>query len=294
MVRIDVDTGGGQLGIPHARGDGPPDARRSRHPCKYSPRPWGWSGLRCWRRSPGTVFPTPVGMARRSPLPVFPPPRFPHARGDGPLPRLGGADLSTYSPRPWGWSADPGNQRHLCRVFPTPVGMARSPICVGRVSRCIPHARGDGPSSLPSMICPTRYSPRPWGWSAPGAAPSPPCHVFPTPVGMARPRAATREHDVCIPHARGDGPFAMSAAYSVTLYSPRPWGWPAGERVGARAFIVFPTPVGMARRRWDVRRIGSCIPHARGDGPRFHAGQVQAGRYSPRPWGWPDYRGLPG
>ncbi len=50
--------------------------------------------------------------------------------------------------------------------------------------------------------------------------------------------------------------------------------------------VVFPTPVGVVRRRaWQLpTRIG--LPHARGGGPRPEAPVPIRIRSSPRPWGW--------
>ena len=71
-------------------------------------------------------------------------------------------------------------------------------------------------------------------------------------------------------------------------FSPRTWGWSEVRRDPQPGWRVFPTHVGMVRRRG---RVGLCrvrFPHARGDGP--HGGCVTASgkEFSPRTWGWSD------
>ena len=72
--------------FPHARGDGPANNLTLYPHMEFSPRPWGWSDLSDLRPGIPAVFPTPVGMVRAIPKRRTPHLRFPHARGDGPLP----------------------------------------------------------------------------------------------------------------------------------------------------------------------------------------------------------------
>ena len=152
---------------------------------------------------------------------------IPHARGDGPKGRRKQGDHWSYSPRPWGWSANDMMRGSVARVFPTPVGMVRYHRTARRLPRGIPHARGDGPVG-PRVVDDLRtYSPRPWGWSDLRAANTVAAGVFPTPVGMVRVDAPVRHPLFSIPHARGDGPQKLAMLFGQDRYSPRPWGWSA-------------------------------------------------------------------
>ena len=52
-------------GSPHARGDGPNEGISRQAADEFSPRAWGWSGLRSLRNVTDVVLPTRVGMVRR-------------------------------------------------------------------------------------------------------------------------------------------------------------------------------------------------------------------------------------
>ena len=51
---------------------------------------------------------------------------------------------------------------------------------------------------------------------------------------------------------------------------------------------VFPTPVGMDRRRLRQKGGSARFPHTRGDGPRSGRRSIRSFRFSPHPWGWTD------
>ncbi len=131
--------------IPHARGDGPCAVNSLRKLLAYSPRPWGWTGLRERQRSQRYVFPTPVGMDRLQRGLCVEDGSIPHARGDGPAHVFVLPCPCTYSPRPWGWTAGVPQEGIDGSVFPTPVGMDRKSPSVLEAPGGIPHARGDGP-----------------------------------------------------------------------------------------------------------------------------------------------------
>ncbi len=48
---------------------------------------------------------------------------------------------------------------------------------------------------------------------------------------------------------------------------------------------VFPTPVGMNRKRAEVELFLESVPHARGDEPSTEPPPPNALACSPRPWG---------
>ncbi len=73
------------------------------------------------------VFPTHVGVDRTA-CPRRPRPRrFPHARGGGPLGLYETIEEAAFSPRTWGWTARRVLRASADHVFPTHVGVDRSP-----------------------------------------------------------------------------------------------------------------------------------------------------------------------
>ena len=157
-----------------------------------------------------------------------------------------------------------------------------------------PHDRGDGPKDENARRSTQLFSPRPWGWSVP----FPDCRedhvVFPTTVGMVRPRWETMCLGISFPHDRGDGPSAPMIGNLRVRFSPRPWGWSGeDEAFGLRA-RVFPTTVGMVRCRSTSQCRRSCFPHDRGDGPAVVSTTSIGILFSPRPWGWSGPRVAPG
>src|SRR2546426_718141 len=90
-------------------------------------------------------------------------------------------------------------------------------------------------------------SPRAWGWTGIRDTWDGGGGVFPTRVGMDRPRAAGRSARRCVPHARGDGPVAQDHRAAVEKCSPRAWGWTVHGVEHAEGLGVFPTRVGMDR-----------------------------------------------
>ena len=131
-----------------------------------------------------------------------------------------------------------------------------------------------------------RYSPHTWGWTVWLRGSAREADVFPTHVGMDRSRRRRREPSSCIPHTRGDGPFAASMQDLYCGYSPHTWGWTVGSRVFSTSPLVFPTHVGMDRGCPPISQYGACIPHTRGDGPSFWMHSEIALKYSPYTWGW--------
>jgi len=116
--------------------------------------------------------------------------------------------------------------------------------------------------------------------------------VFPTHVGMDRAPALMRRRSSRIPHARGDGPKRRWVLRGLCGYSPRTWGWTAAGRAGPAGADVFPTHVGMDRRRRRIFPLATGIPHARGDGPDARVVVRKRLWYSPRTWGWTEKRAL--
>jgi len=70
--------------VPHASGDGPSAIQKKRGSPKCSPREWGWTELWMVAGQDLDVFPTRVGMDRRSRAGLSLTASVPHASGDGP------------------------------------------------------------------------------------------------------------------------------------------------------------------------------------------------------------------
>ena len=114
--------------------------------------------------------------------------RFPHTRGDGPEGKKQGFDTLEFSPHAWGWTV---LQRLLLpggRVFPTRVGMDRRGYSSPTLPRRFPHTRGDGPFAEGASPDEPAFSPHAWGWTAGVLRGDLNQDVFPTRVGMDRPR----------------------------------------------------------------------------------------------------------
>ncbi len=90
------------------------------------------------------------------------------------------------------------------------------------------------------------------------------------------------------PHARGDGPHVSAYGVVANPFSPRTWGWTAGAVAAVPPAHVFPTHVGMDRRKEEHGEDARGFPHARGDGPLASGGAYSTAAFSPRTWGWTD------
>ncbi len=95
---------GGELRVPHARGDGPASEAARERVKKRSPRTWGWTVLDSEPLYTAVAFPTHVGMDRYRYVSFVFRQRVPHARGDGPMRKPLAAPSGRRSPRTWGWT----------------------------------------------------------------------------------------------------------------------------------------------------------------------------------------------
>src|ERR1035438_6760023 len=130
------------------------------------------------------------------------------------------------------------------------------------------------------------YSPPAWGWSGHTAKTIPASPVFPTRVGMVRRLGCARPRGAGIPHPRGDGPVGHVVYAPLLGYSPPAWGWSGSAQLRRKHTMVFPTRVGMVRRKQKSQYAGGGIPHPRGDGPALLRNPQYGGVYSPPAWGW--------
>ena len=84
MFRCSVEMDERSGSFPHARGDVPWGPWYVHFDTIFSPRPWGCSDRPVEAVSAQDLFPTPVGMFRRSAGRIRARRTFPHARGDVP------------------------------------------------------------------------------------------------------------------------------------------------------------------------------------------------------------------
>ena len=113
---------------------------------------------------------------------------FPHTRGGGPNVWTDQGLATKFSPHAWGWTVLNLDEFAPEEVFPTRVGVDRTPWsrisqvcsfsphawgwtareCVGTyLNISFPHTRGGGPTDATSTLNPIAFSPHAWGWTAP-------------------------------------------------------------------------------------------------------------------------------
>ena len=153
-------------GSPHACGDGPKEVFQPYILTSFSPRVWGWSGIRKRQLYCPGVLPTRVGMVRVRDHGAVRIEGSPHACGDGPTTLRYTHPGLAFSPRVWGWSALQVFKPSCVAVLPTRVGMVRSCGRLRMILGSSPHACGDGPLLKTSAEATPGFSPRVWGWSA--------------------------------------------------------------------------------------------------------------------------------
>ena len=126
MVLREFDGAGLCRRLPHGCGDGSPYRFFTLASFQFTPRVWGWFGLRTQTQRIRRVYPTGVGMVRipqdQAPLDT----RLPHGCGDGSF-RVWPVPLSLrFTPRVWGWFSVVWRSVMFAPVYPTGVGMVRS------------------------------------------------------------------------------------------------------------------------------------------------------------------------
>ena len=252
--------------VPHTRGDGPPSCALCTRESACSPHAWGWT-------------------ERQHDLLSYPN-RVPHTRGDGPMSYPDMARWQECSPHAWGWTGFEERQWPMKDVFPTRVGMDPEPEPIVIDTPRVPHTRGDGPSDGTYHTRGIGCSPHAWGWTGYQSVRASPGFVFPTRVGMDRQRDRAIRPRAGVPHTRGDGPTLRCAGVPLTACSPHAWGWTVADRKALAQEVVFPTRVGMDRRRSRMRWREGSVPHTRGDGPGVVGCRLPIATCSPHAWGW--------
>ncbi len=111
--------------IPHACGGVPTEVNVPTPVATYSPRMWGCTGHTLVFIRRDLVFPTHVGVYRRSSFNIGSSQCIPHACGGVPRSGHSGTSGFRYSPRMWGCTAGSWVLGVGCCVFPTHVGVYR-------------------------------------------------------------------------------------------------------------------------------------------------------------------------
>ena len=130
-------------------------------------------------------------------------------------------------------------------------------------------------------------SPRPWGTPETSIQHKRCRRFIPTPVGNASMTTIANVLRSVHPHARGDRQHWHAQTEDEVGSSPRPWGTPVGDGLGAVAGRFIPTPVGNASSWRRPATAPSVHPHARGERYTALGGADQTAGSSPRPWGTP-------
>ena len=210
---------------------------------------------------------------------------FPHASGDVPLTARRCKSRRRFSPREWGCSALEIRLAWQPVIFPTRVGMFRIASAVSSSTPNFPHASGDVPYSIAPLGIQAEFSPREWGCSEELAALKDHQPIFPTRVGMFRADAMAFKGHKNFPHASGDVPGLSIEPRDERVFSPREWGCSGVVDPPRREGAIFPTRVGMFRRRGREADTSRYFPHASGDVPDMAARLEARALFSPREWG---------
>ena len=170
-------------------------------------------------------------------------------------------------------------------MFPTHVGIARSPSRTSSIGTHVPHACGDCADDQVVNGNGAACSPRMWGLRAPAAYDRAVFVMFPTHVGIARGRGMDGLRQGNVPHACGDCATASGCRNSLPRCSPRMWGLRVTTLRARVTDNMFPTHVGIARPARTRPNPSRDVPHACGDCAERQGAPVGAGVCSPRMWG---------
>ena len=210
---------------------------------------------------------------------------LPHARGGVSAQAPAGSAGGGSSPRTWGCFCFSDCCLLLYLVFPTHVGVFPTVATPSSIKVGLPHARGGVSVLLDSERALEWSSPRTWGCFYVFGRKGEEFVVFPTHVGVFPRAFHGRVPGESLPHARGGVSSGLIFGSGVSGSSPRTWGCFLSGFYHGRLYLVFPTHVGVFPRRFQRRRSGSGLPHARGGvSPSVMPGVGQS-MSSPRTWG---------
>ena len=213
------------MGLPRARGDGPPASEISRSVTRASPRSRGWTWRATHSPQPGCGFPALAGMDPAPGVQGLPRAGLPRARGDGPPNRRSSSEAGAASPRSRGWTRVAARAVPASEGFPALAGMDPASTCGRQTSARLPRARGDGPCPLTREDSKMRASPRSRGWTRAGGEDMTYTIGFPALAGMDLDMCETLSFGRRLPRARGDGPSPRAPPPDRRAASPRSRGW---------------------------------------------------------------------
>ena len=149
----------------------------------------------------------------------------------------------------------------------------------------VPYACGDCANTSSTSIRPILCSLRMWGLR--GQIRCGPRHpaMFPTHVGIARMGSSRAFAWLYVPYACGDCALIDGPGAGLSVCSLRMWGLRVLIPAGARLVIMFPTHVGIARRRAGPPRSDAYVPYACGDCAPTPRKAGEPGSCSLRMWG---------
>ena len=170
-------------------------------------------------------------------------------------------------------------------MFPTHVGIARPEPGGVRPRRHVPYACGDCAGPRNRHRAEQACSLRMWGLRGTPARPLAPSAMFPTHVGIARPRSLAGQAGQDVPYACGDCALPAVAYSTASQCSLRMWGLRDNNNRDRPGQRMFPTHVGIARRIRGEDRGGRDVPYACGDCARYVLPPMLTLRCSLRMWG---------
>ena len=203
-----------------------------------------------------------MGIERDIFSPFFFTTSFPHVCGDWNLPSGLNFTALTFSPRVWGLKGCHYYYNLFSEVFPTCVGIESHPIAFWCEWKGFPHVCGDWKNWELQALLVIPFSPRVWGLKGYPLSPFSYNQVFPTCVGIESLQAFRMKAGGRFPHVCGDWKVAESNFNWVFPFSPRVWGLKFTSLKNNFNFAVFPTRVGVDRRKGAGNWKLACFPHA--------------------------------
>ena len=226
---------------------------------------WGLRGTSASACTCSPMFPTHVGIARRLDLPARAGGNVPYACGDCADAHEQEVAALLCSLRMWGLR---GRSARLVRapgMFPTHVGIARLYSTALCYNADVPYACGDCAYASTSRASDVSCSLRMWGLRVRVHVQGVRRVMFPTHVGIARRPVPSRRLPRDVPYACGDCATCVRAPLFDAECSLRMWGLREWTLDVDGAFVMFPTHVGIARRRERPSAMRRNVPYACGD-----------------------------
>ena len=231
------------------------------------------------------MFPTHVGIARRKAANLRQRAHVPYACGDCAACADGNATRAQCSLRMWGLRDAAPQAPPTYPMFPTHVGIARRRPARRRPLRNVPYACGDCAASSGGGGTGAGCSLRMWGLRAVPLRQAPGAYMFPTHVGIARPRHPSARVLLDVPYACGDCANKGHGGRYTKACSLRMWGLRARPLPRHGSPLMFPTHVGIARAAHCRGTGRHYVPYACGDCADYRPLATTARVCSLRMWG---------